>query len=71
MNEDEVQKFILRDETCEIFYLHKNNKDVFKVYYHIKVTLNHQINPSDNPQQLISTRVMQTNQEKKIIETSL
>ena len=26
LNEDEVQKFILRDETCEIFYLHKTTK---------------------------------------------
>ncbi len=26
LNEDEVQKFILRDETCEIFYLHKQQR---------------------------------------------
>ena len=67
LNEDEVQKFILRDETCELFYLHKNNKDIFNMYYHIKVILNHQINPSYNSQQLILTRVIQTNQEIKYL----
>ena len=67
LSREEIENFSFEDTNNELFFLYKNNKEVFNMYYHIKVVLNHQINPSYNSPQLILTRVIQTNQEIKYL----
>ena len=67
LNEEEIQNFSFEDINNSLFILYKNNKEIFNIYNHIKVVLNHPINQDFNFPRLILTRVIQTTQEIKYL----
>ena len=67
LNEEEIQNFSFEDINSDLFFLYKNNKEIFNIYNHIKVVLNHPINQDFNFPRLILTRVIQTKQEIKYL----
>ena len=67
LNEEEIQNFSFEDINSELFFSYKNNKEIFNIYNHIKVVLNHPINQDFNFPRLSLTRVIQTTQEIKYL----
>ena len=67
LNEEEIQNFSLCDETNGVYNLWKTQREIFNIYYHVKVILNHPINPDFNFPRLNLTRVIQTKQEIKYL----
>ena len=67
LNEEEIQNFSLCDENNGVFNLWKTQREVFNIYYHVKVILNHPINQDFNFPRLNLTRVIQTKQERKYL----
>ena len=67
LNEEEIQNFSLCDENNGVFNLWKTQREIFNIYYHVKVILNHPINPDFNFPRLNLTRVIQSTQEIKYL----
>ena len=67
LNEEEIQNFSLSDDTNGVYNLWKTQKEIFNIYYHVKVILNHPINQDFNFPRLSLTRVIQTTQEIKYL----
>jgi hypothetical protein len=63
LNEEEIQNFSFEGTNNELFFIYKNNKEMFNMYYHIKIVLNQPIHQMFNNPQLILTRIIQTNYE--------
>ena len=51
----------------DLYFSYKSNKDIFNIYNHIKVVLNHPIHERFNFTRLILSRVIQTKQEIKYL----
>ena len=68
LNEEEIQKISVEDINNESFLLYKSNQEIFNMYNHIKVVLNHPINRNSfNSPRLFLTRVIKTTQEIKYL----
>ena len=68
LKEDEIQNFSFEDINNELFFLYKSNQEIFNMYNHIKVVLNHPIGRNSfNSPRLFLTRVIKTTQEIKYL----
>jgi hypothetical protein len=48
LTEEETQKFTLKDPKNKILNLHKDSREFFRTYYHVRVVLNNPIDPMFN-----------------------
>ena len=53
LNEEEIQNFSFEDMNNDLYFSYKSNKDIFNIYNHIKVVLNHPIHERFNFPRLI------------------
>ena len=68
LNEEEIQNFSFEDINSELYFLYKSNQEIFNMYNHIKVVLNHPISRNSfNSPRLFLTRVIKTTQEIKYL----
>ncbi len=61
MTKEEIQKFTLKDPKHEIINLYKDNRDLLKTHYHIRVVLKNPIDPMFNCTELVLTNIIGMN----------
>jgi hypothetical protein len=65
LTEEEIQKYTLKDPNHETINSYKDNRDLLKTHYHVKLVLNGPIDPRINCTELVLTSVIRTDKEMK------
>jgi hypothetical protein len=63
LTEEDIQIFTLKDPKNEILNLYKDNRDLFRTHYHVRVVLNNPIDPKLNFPESVLTNVITTDKE--------
>ncbi len=63
LTEKEIQKITLKDPKNKIINLNKDNRDLLRTHYHVRVVLNKPIDPRFNHIELVLTDVVRTDKE--------
>jgi hypothetical protein len=67
LTDEEIQKFTLKDPKNKIINLYKDNRELLKTHYHLKLVLNGPIDPRVNCTELVLTDVIRTDKEMKYL----
>ena len=63
LTEEEIKNYTLTDPNNEIINSYKNNKDLFRAHYYVKVVLNGPVDTCINYTELILTDVIKSEKE--------
>ncbi len=67
LTEEEIQKYTLKDTRNVIINSYKDNRDLVKINYHVKLVLNGPIDPHITCTELVLTDVIRTDKEMKYL----
>ncbi len=67
LTEEEIPKFISKDLNNEIIDSYRDNRDLLKTHYHVKVVSNKPIDPMVNRTELVLTDGIKTEKEVEFL----